>query len=86
MYFSYLYKNKRNCSFIENKIRSKFICLNHKDSFYIINPFNFNNKEDMFVDFIVDNAGNPDLRFYLWESIEKYNLIDGGFERVENYR
>ena len=79
-------KTKEIVQFIENKISSKFICLNHKDSFFIINPFNFINKEDIFVDFIVDNTGNFDLRLYLWGSIEKYNLIDGCFERVENYR
>ena len=79
-------KTKEIVQFIENKISSKFVCLNNKDSFYIINPFNFINKEDIFVDFILDNTGNFDLRLYLWGSIEKYDLIDGGFEKVENYR
>ena len=76
-------KTKEIVQFIENKINSKFICLNRQDSFYIVNLFNCDYKDYIFFEHIDSHGYQGSL--FLWGSIEKYNMIDGNFERVEKY-
>ena len=79
-------KTKEIVQFIENKYR-KYICLDNLDSFYIITYVNNNTKkQDIFINDIGDfNFINDDLRLILWGTIEKYKLINGSYEMIENY-
>ena len=79
-------KTKEVVQFIDNRLYTKYICLDNSDSFYVITYVNNNRKQDIFINEIDHyNFNNKDRNLILWGIIEKYKLIDGTYEIIENY-